>query len=603
MGRPHSTRTRSPVRFASMATDSPRLAIVGSGFSGLCLGIRLKQLGIDCFTIFEKADRLGGTWRDNTYPGAACDVPAFSYCFSFEQKTDWSRKWAPQEEIRDYMDHWARKYDALRHTRFGSEVAGARWDDDAAAWRIRTASGAETTADVLVSAVGQLNRPAIPPIPGLERFRGERFHSARWNHAYDLAGKRVAVIGNAASAIQFIPQIAPRVAHLTIFQRSANWMLPRGDRAYRAWEKWLCGHVPGVARLYRWWIWANLEMRFPLFRGSRMLAKVVGRLAERNIQDTIADPRLREVLLPDYPIGGKRILISDDYYQALGRANVEVVTDGIDHVREDAVVGRDGRVQRPDRARARTHGLGGNGEELVQDRERPDHEQLVRHDDALLVDDAALRPRAVPAGRARGVGRALSIGRLTLPPRPAMLAEEVEHRHGPRRRPARMVLRPFGVSPGIVREVHVGVGIRAAPGVAGQHLLLRAVDDDVGERRPERQELAHQQLAVRADARDVARVVDVEDRQPPVGDLELREAARPVRHRVLRARVVESLERIGPRVHRRRGDAAAADRIEEAHRGAIRPSGEIDAARVDLARGDLRVDEVIDCRRVDVLRI
>ena len=331
-----------------MATDSPRLAIVGSGFSGLCLGIRLKQLGIDCFTIFEKADRLGGTWRDNTYPGAACDVPAFSYCFSFEQKTDWSRKWAPQEEIRDYMDHCARKYDVLRHIRFGSEVTGARWDDDAAAWRIRTASGAETTADVLVSAVGQLNRPAIPPIPGLERFRGERFHSARWNHAYDLAGKRVAVIGNAASAIQFIPQIAPRVAHLTIFQRSANWMLPRGDRAYRAWEKWLCGHVPGVARLYRWWIWANLEMRFPLFRGSRMLAKVVGRLAERNIQDTIADPRLREVLLPDYPIGGKRILISDDYYQALGRANVEVVTDGIDHVREDAVVGRDGRVHAVD---------------------------------------------------------------------------------------------------------------------------------------------------------------------------------------------------------------------------------------------------------------
>src|SRR2546428_13197579 len=147
------------------AQKQPRVAIVGSGFSGLCLGIQLKKAGIESFTIFEKSDRLGGTWRDNTYPGAACDVPAFSYCFSFEQKTDWSRKWAPQEEIRDYMDHCARKYDVLRHIRFGSEVAGARWDDDAAAWRIRTASGAETTADVLVSAVGQLNRPAIPPIP------------------------------------------------------------------------------------------------------------------------------------------------------------------------------------------------------------------------------------------------------------------------------------------------------------------------------------------------------------------------------------------------------------------------------------------------------
>src|SRR5438270_6895946 len=162
MGRPHSTRTRSPVRFASMATDSPRLAIVGSGFSGLCLGIRLKKLGIDSFTIFEKADHLGGTWRDNTYPGAACDVPAFSYCFSFEQKTDWSRKWAPQEEIRDYMDHCARKYDVVRHIRFGTEIAGARFDAEAGVWRLRTTGGEEIVADVLVSAVGQLNRPSIP---------------------------------------------------------------------------------------------------------------------------------------------------------------------------------------------------------------------------------------------------------------------------------------------------------------------------------------------------------------------------------------------------------------------------------------------------------
>src|SRR5437667_215487 len=303
-----------------------RIAIIGSGFSGLCLGIQLKQAGIDSFTIFEKSDRLGGTWRDNTYPGAACDVPSFAYCFSFEQKTDWSRKWSPQEEIRDYMEHCARKYDVLRHIRFSTEIAGARFDEGESVWRLRTTNGEEITVDVLVSAVGQLSRPHIPDIPGLERFRGERFHSARWNHDVDLSRKRVAVIGNAASAIQFIPQIAPRVQRLTVFQRSPNWLLPRGDRAYSEREKRWFGRLPFLARLYRWWIWLQLEMRFPLFRGNRLIAAVVRRIAERNLRELVADARLREVLVPDYPIGGKRIVISDDYYQALGRENVELVT-------------------------------------------------------------------------------------------------------------------------------------------------------------------------------------------------------------------------------------------------------------------------------------
>jgi cation diffusion facilitator CzcD-associated flavoprotein CzcO len=322
---------------------TPRVAIIGSGFSGLCLGIRLRQSGIETYTIFEKADRLGGTWRDNTYPGAACDVPSFAYCFSFEQKTDWSRKWAPQEEIRGYMDECARKHDVLRHVRFDTEIADARFDEPAAVWRLRTTTGEEIEADVLISAVGQLNRPYVPAIPGLERFRGEQFHSARWNHAYDFAGTR-GVIGNAASAIQIIPQIAPKVGKLTIFQRSANWMVPRGDRAYTPREKWVFTHVPGVARLYRWWIWARLEATFPVFRGNQFFARKSREVAEQHIKDTVADPRLRELLVPDYPIGGKRMLISDDYYQALGRQNVEVVTDGIDHLSEDGVVTRDGKT-------------------------------------------------------------------------------------------------------------------------------------------------------------------------------------------------------------------------------------------------------------------
>jgi cation diffusion facilitator CzcD-associated flavoprotein CzcO len=320
----------------------PRIAIIGSGFSGLCLAIQLKKAGRESFTIFEKADRLGGTWRDNTYPGAACDVPAFSYCFSFEQKTDWSRKWSPQAEIRDYLDHCARKYDVLRHIRFGTEITGARFNEREGVWHLRTAAGEEIAAEVLVSAVGQLNRPLIPDLPGMDRFRCQRFHSARWRHDYDLAGKRVAVIGNAASAIQFVPQIAPKVGHLSIFQRSANWMLPRGDRAYRAWEKWCFTHVPLLARLYRWKLWAQLELRFPLFRGNRFLAWAVRRLAEKNLRDLVVDPRLWPVLLPDYPIGGKRILISDDYYQTFARRNVELVTSGIDHLTENAIVTRDG---------------------------------------------------------------------------------------------------------------------------------------------------------------------------------------------------------------------------------------------------------------------
>jgi cation diffusion facilitator CzcD-associated flavoprotein CzcO len=332
-----------------MARAAPRrIAIIGSGFSGLCLAIRLKQMGIESFTIFEKSDRLGGTWRDNTYPGAACDVPSFLYCFSFEQKTDWSRKWSPQAEIQEYIDHCARTYDLERHVRFRTEVAGAQFDPVRAVWRIRTTAGEEIDAEALVSAVGQLNRPAFPDIPGLETFRGECFHSACWNHDYDLSGKDVAVIGNAASAIQFIPQIAPRVHRLFVFQRSANWMFPRGDRAYTERERWWFTHVPLLARLYRWWVWLRLEATFPAMRGNRVLAWLSRKAAEKHLRQTVADPAMRALLVPDYPIGGKRILISDDYYQALARENVELVTTGISHLTADAMVTRDGVERRID---------------------------------------------------------------------------------------------------------------------------------------------------------------------------------------------------------------------------------------------------------------
>jgi cation diffusion facilitator CzcD-associated flavoprotein CzcO len=321
----------------------PRIAIIGSGFAGICMAIQLRRAGFEDLTLFEKSDRLGGTWRDNTYPGAACDTPAFSYCFSFEQKTDWSRKWAPQQEILGYLEHCARAWDLLPRIRTGTEIASARFDAGRSVWQLRTSAGEEIEAEILISAVGQLNRPAIPAIPGLERFRGACFHSARWNHGYELDGRNVAVIGNAASAIQFVPRIAPVVRRLHVFQRSANWMLPRGDRAYSAAERRRFARHPWLARLYRWWIWGVHELRYPVFRGNAFLGRRVARLAERHMRAQVADPVLQDALVPDYPVGGKRILISDDYYRTLNRGNVDVVTQPIDHLDEDAVVTRDGR--------------------------------------------------------------------------------------------------------------------------------------------------------------------------------------------------------------------------------------------------------------------
>jgi len=326
----------------------PRIAIIGSGFSGLCLGIQLQKAGIHSFTIFEKGARVGGTWRDNTYPGAACDSPAFAYCFSFEQKTDWSAKWSPQAEILGYMEHCAEKYGLLPHIRFETEIESASFDEDRGVWQLRTSAGEDVEAEVLVSGVGQLNRPYTPEVPGLEQFSGEHFHSALWNHDVDLEGKRVAVIGNAASAIQFVPEIAPVVSQLDIFQRSANWMLPRNNRRYSEAEKQRFAHHPVLARLYRWWLWTSFELRFPVFRRNRLLSARLERFAEKSMREVVRDPSLQDALVPDYPIGGKRILISDDYYQTLNRSNVHLHTGGIDHLCEEGVVGLDGELHSAD---------------------------------------------------------------------------------------------------------------------------------------------------------------------------------------------------------------------------------------------------------------
>jgi cation diffusion facilitator CzcD-associated flavoprotein CzcO len=334
---------------SSQQGERPRIAIIGSGFAGLCLGIQLKRAGVHAFTIFEKADRLGGTWRDNSYPGAACDVPSMSYCFSFEQKTDWSRMWAPHDEILAYMEHCAEKYGLGPHLRFGVEIESARFDAEAAVWRLRTATGEEHEAEVLISSVGQLSRPNLPDIPGLDRFQGERFHSARWNHDYDLTGKRVGVIGSAASAIQFIPEIAKQAAKVFIHQRSANWMVPRGDRPFTDREKRRFARHPWLTKLYRWWIWAKLEMRYPLvFHADAWAGKHMARICNEQMRSIISDPALQEELIPDYPPGARRLLISDDYYPALERENVEVVTASIERVLENGIATRDGETRELD---------------------------------------------------------------------------------------------------------------------------------------------------------------------------------------------------------------------------------------------------------------
>lgn len=314
------------------------ICIIGSGFAGLCMGIQLKKAGIDSFVILEKADNVGGTWRDNTYPGAACDVPSHLYSFSFELNPSWSRKFSPHDEIQAYLEHCVEKYELLPHIRFGTEVSEARFDATLGRWEVGTKGGETLYARVLIPAVGQLSRPAYPSIPGLDGFTGTAFHSARWDHDYDFEGKTVAVIGTGASAIQFVPQIAKKAKHVHVFQRSAPWILPKPDRAFTGLEKRLFSRVPGLAKAYRGSIYCGMEWRAVGFQGFAPLMKAVGWQAMRHLKQTIADPELRDKLTPDYRIGCKRVLLSNDYYPTMARDNVSLVTDGIVRIEGNAVV-------------------------------------------------------------------------------------------------------------------------------------------------------------------------------------------------------------------------------------------------------------------------
>ncbi|MEU6233983.1 NAD(P)/FAD-dependent oxidoreductase [Kitasatospora sp. NPDC047058] len=318
-----------------------RVAVVGSGFGGLGAGVRLRRAGITDFVILERADSVGGTWRDNSYPGCACDVPSHLYSFSFAPNPDWPRSFSGQPAIRAYLEKVTDVFGIRPHLRFNTEVTEARWEADEARWRITTTAG-QWTADALVAAAGPLADPQIPNLPGLDAFPGKVFHSSRWDHDYELAGKRVAMVGTGASAAQIIPSIQPQVGTLTVFQRTPAWVLPRRDRDITELEKWLHNRLPLTAKLRRGTLFALRELQVDAFVRRPGLLKVVQQLAERHIAQGVADPALRARLTPDYRIGCKRILLSNTYYPALAAANTEVVASGLREVRGSTLVAADG---------------------------------------------------------------------------------------------------------------------------------------------------------------------------------------------------------------------------------------------------------------------
>jgi len=324
------------------------VAIIGTGFGGLAAAVRLKRAGVDDLVLFEKSADVGGVWRDNSYPGAACDVPSHLYSLSFAPKPDWSRRFAPQAEIHQYLRDVARDFDVLRHIRLDTEVLAAAFDEDTGRWRLRLAGGGEHETDVLITATGQLSRPSAPDIPGLDSFQGTVFHSAHWDHAHDFRGARVAVLGTGASAIQFVPAIAPRTARLTVFQRSAPYVLAKPDRAYRARAVRAFRRVPGLLRLSRQANYLSNELRSLGFNTEPRLLVAHRARFRGHLERQVPDPALRARLTPTYPMGCKRILMSNDWYPALQLPQVEVVDERIAEIRPHSVVTADGNEREVD---------------------------------------------------------------------------------------------------------------------------------------------------------------------------------------------------------------------------------------------------------------
>ena len=322
-----------------------RIAIIGAGPGGLCMAIRLKEAGFDNFVLLEQGDGVGGTWYHNRYPGCACDLPSYLYSFSFEIKRDWTRPYAPQPEILEYMEQLAQKYDLLPHCRFGSSVRSTKWNDRQSRWTLALESGEALEADIVVSAIGMFNELVMPDIEGLDSFAGKRFHSARWDWDHDLTGKTVGVIGSAASAVQFVPEIVKEAGQVHLFQRTANWVMPKEDTPYTEEELERFRTDPNLAISVREENYNRVNSGMT-FSDPAALAQMetygLGAI------EVVQDPELREKLTPQHPFGCKRPLLSNVYYAAFNRPNLELVTDSIERITPDGVVTADGVTRQVD---------------------------------------------------------------------------------------------------------------------------------------------------------------------------------------------------------------------------------------------------------------
>ncbi len=331
-------------------SDTPLTAlIIGAGFAGIAAAIKLREQGIDDFIIAEKTGGLSGTWYDNVYPGAACDVPSHLYSYSFAPNPNWSRRFSPSDEIREYVEDVVEKYDLAKHIRPHTEILSAEFDEEVALWHAKTKNGETITARFLIASVAILGTPKLPDIAGMDDFKGTQFHSARWDKTVDLAGKRIAIIGSAASTVQIAPVVAKTCAEVSIFQRTPNWIIPRADRAYTKFEKSMFARLPFTMKLTRLAIYLYLELMFyKVFQGQGFINSYLTKSANRLRAKKIKDPDLRKKLTPDYPMGCKRVLLSDDYYETINRDNVALVTDGIDRMTKAGILLENGNEVKVD---------------------------------------------------------------------------------------------------------------------------------------------------------------------------------------------------------------------------------------------------------------
>jgi cation diffusion facilitator CzcD-associated flavoprotein CzcO len=338
--------TEPAVNSANSAVTNVDVLIVGGGFSGLCMGIKLLEAGMNSFLIIEKSADIGGTWWDNRYPGCACDIPSHLYSFSFAPSTEWTRMYPGQQEIHEYLKRCTEDYGLAPYLRLNTRFCEAVWDESEGVWNAMTGDGMRICARVLVSGMGALHVPRYPELKGLDCFKGPAFHSSTWDYGVDLDVKNVAVVGTGASAIQFVPQIAPRVGKLHLFQRTPPWIVPRLDFAFS--EKWRrrFRSIPITRWALRQYIFWRQEVRVLGFLGNERFRKKVEAIALRHLARRIKDPKLRAALTPNYQLGCKRVLVSDDYYPTFNRSNVELVTEGITEVREHSIATSDG-VERP----------------------------------------------------------------------------------------------------------------------------------------------------------------------------------------------------------------------------------------------------------------